>query len=77
MGEPVESLDNFEVDPSVMCIQGEIIFIYKLSWNVFKTDSDKVWSIHHRGQVKTADVKSDKVCMAAGEVAVDDKFDKF
>ena len=60
-----------------MCIRGEIIFIYKLLWNVFKVDSDKLWSIHRRGQVKTADVKSNKARMVAVEDAVDDKFDKF
>ena len=77
MGESVASLDNFEVDPSVMCIRGEIIFFYKLLWNVFKADSDKLWLIHWRGHVKIADVKSDKARMAVGEDAVDDKFDKF
>ena len=60
-----------------MCIWGEIIFIYKLLWNVFKADSDILWSVHQRGQVKIADVKSDKAGMAAGEYAVDDNFDKF
>ena len=59
-----------------MCIRGEIIFIYKLLWNFFKVDSDKIWSIHRRVQVKIADVKSDKARMAAGEYAVDDKLDK-
>ena len=77
MGEPVESLDNFEIDPYFMCIRGEIIFIYKLLWSVFKADSEKLWSIHRRGQVKIADVKSNKACMAAGEEAADYKFDKF
>ena len=60
-----------------MCIQGEIIFIYKILWNVFKADSDKLWSIHRRGQVKIADAESYKARMAAGEDAVDDKFNKF
>ena len=60
-----------------MCIRDEIIFIYKLLWNFFKADSDKSWSIHWRGQVKIADVKSYKARMAAGEDAVDDKFNKF
>ena len=32
--------------------------------------------IHRRGQVKIADVESDKVRMAAGEDDVDDEFDK-
>ena len=59
-----------------MCIWGEIIFIYKLLWDFFEADSDKLWSVHRHGQVKIADVKSDKACMAAGEYAVDDKFDK-
>ena len=76
MREPVAFLDNAEVDPSVMCIRGEIILIYKLLWNVFKADSDKFWSIHRRGQVKISDVESYKARMAAGEDAVDDKFDK-
>ena len=60
-----------------MCIRGEIIFIYKLLWNFFKADSEKLRLVHRRGQVKIADVKSDKACMEAGEYAVDDKFDKF
>ena len=60
-----------------MCTRGEIIFIYKLLWNFFKADSDKLWSIYQRGQVKIADVESDKARMAAGEDAVDDKFDNF
>ena len=60
-----------------MCIRGEIIFIYKLLWNVFKADSDKLWSVHWRGQVKIAVFKSDKARMAAGEYTADDKFDKF
>ena len=60
-----------------MCIQGEILVIYKLLWNVFKADSDKLWSIHRRGQVKITDVERDKARMAAGEEAADDKFDKF
>ena len=60
-----------------MCIRVEILFIYKLFWNVFKADSDKLWSIHWRGEVKIADVKGNKVRMAAGEDAVDNKFDKF
>ena len=76
MRETVASLNNFEVYPSVICIQGEIIFIYKLLWNVFKADSEKLLSVHRRGQVKISDVKSDKARMAAGEYAVDDKFDK-
>ena len=77
MGEPVASLDNFKVDLYVMCIRGEIIFIYKLLWGVFKADSKKIWSIHRRGQVKIADVESNKVHMVAVEDAADDKFDKF
>ena len=60
-----------------MCIRGEIIFIYKILWNVFKAESDKFWSIHRRGQVKNADAKSYKLRMAAGDDAVDDKFYKF
>ena len=56
---------------------GEIIFIYKLLWNVFKADSDELGSVHRRGQVKIADIKSDKARIAVGEYAVDDKFDKF
>ena len=56
---------------------GEIIFIYKLFWNVFKAGSDKISSIHWRVQVKIAGVESKKARMAAGEDAVDDKFDKF
>ena len=60
-----------------MCIWGEIIFIYKLLWNVFKADSDKLWLVHWRGQVRVFYIKSDKAHMVAGEYAVDDKFDKF
>ena len=60
-----------------MCIRGEIIFIYKLLWNVFKADSEKIWSIHRCGQVKIADFKSNKARMVAGEDAVDDNFEKF
>ena len=60
-----------------MCIRGEIISIYKLLWNVFKADSDKIWSLHRRGQIKITDVKIDKARMATGEYDVDDKFDKF
>ena len=60
-----------------MCIRGEIIFIYKLLWNVFKADLDKFWSIHRHGQVKIDDIKSYKARMAAGEDTVDDKFCKF
>ena len=60
-----------------MCIKGTIIFIYKLLWNVFKAYSDKLWSVHWRGQVQIADVRSNKARMAAGEYAVDNKFDKF
>ena len=41
LGGPVASLDNIEVYPSIMCIWGEIIFVYKLLWNVFKADLDK------------------------------------
>ena len=60
-----------------MCIQGDIIFICKLLWNVFKADSEKFWSIYRRGQVKIYDAEIYKACMAAGEDAVDDKFEKF
>ena len=60
-----------------MCIRGEIIFIYKLLWDLFKAYSDKLWSIHRRGQVKHSDVESNKGRMAAGEDDVDDKFDNF
>ena len=60
-----------------MCIRGEIIFIYKLLWNFFKADSDKLSLIRRRGQVKHSDIESDKGRMAAGEDAVDDKFYKF
>ena len=60
-----------------MCIRGDIIFIYKLLWNVFKADSEKLRSVHRRGQVKIADVESDKVRMAVIEYAVDEKLDKF
>ena len=57
--------------------QDEIIFIYKLLWNVFQADSDKFLSIHWRGQVKNADVESYKARMAVGEDAVDYKFKQF
>ena len=60
-----------------MCIRGDIIFIYKPLWIVFKADSDKLWLVHRRGQVKKIDVNSGKAHMAAGEYPVDDKFDKF
>ena len=60
-----------------MSILGEILFIYKLLWNVFKADSNKLWSIHRHVQVKISDVESDKSLMAAGEDAVDDNFEKF
>ena len=60
-----------------MSIRGDIIFIYKILWNVFKADYEKFWLVHRHGQVKVADVKNDKARMAAGEYAVDDKFDKF
>ena len=60
-----------------MYIRGEIIFIYKLLWNVFKADSDIIWSVHRHGQVKFTNVKSNKARMAVGEYGIDDKFDKF
>ena len=60
-----------------MCIRGEIIFIYKLLWNFFNADSDKLWLVHRHGQLKMSDVKNNKACMAAGEYSIDDKFDKF
>ena len=46
-------------------------------WNVFKADSDKLWSVHRCGQVKIADVKSDKAGNVAREYPVDDKFENF
>ena len=60
-----------------MYIRGEIIFIYRILWNVFKADSDILWSVHWDGRVKFADFKSKKARMVAGEYAVDDKFGKF
>ena len=60
-----------------MCIRGDIIFIYKLLCYAFKADSDKLLSVHWRGQVKIADVENYKARMAAGEDAVDNKFDNF
>ena len=60
-----------------MCIRNEIIFIYKLLGNFFKADSEKIWSIHRRVQLKIADVESYKARMEAGDDAVDDKFNKF
>ena len=77
MGEPIASLYNLEVDPSIICIRDEIIFIYKLLWNIFEADSDKFWSIHWRGQVKVADVKSYKSRVAEKEDAADDDFNQF
>ena len=59
-----------------MCIRGEIMFIYELLWNVFKADSDKLWSVHWRVHVEISDIKSNKARIAAGEYAIDDKFDK-
>ena len=37
----------------------------------------QIWLIHWRGQVINSDAESNKARMAAGEDAVDDKFDKF
>ena len=54
-----------------------MIVIYKLLWDVFKADSDKLLSVYWRGQVKIADVESDKARMTAVEYAVDDKLEKF
>ena len=75
--ETVASIYNLEVDPSIICIQDEIVFLDKLLWNVFKVDFDKFWSIHRCGQVKSADVKICKACIEAGEDAVDYEFNKF
>ena len=46
LGETVASLYNFEVYPSIICIRDEIVFLDELLWNVFKADSNKLWSIH-------------------------------
>ena len=75
--DTVESLYNLEVDPSIICIQDEIVFLDELLWNVFKADSENFWSIHRRFQVKIADVKICKARIAEGEDAFDYEFNKF
>ena len=73
-GETLASLDNFKVDPSIVDRGYEIVFRNEVFWDILNVDPHKLQAIHWCGQIKVADVKARRARIAAGEDAIDNKF---
>ena len=58
MGYTINALKNFKVDPSVVGVLGDIIFIYKLLGNFSKLDIGILRVVKRGAEVEVFNIKS-------------------
>lgn len=68
--EAIDTFCNFEVDPIIVCIRGEVVFVDEVLRYVVKLDADILWAVKWCAEVKVADVKACKSGLRAGEHTV-------
>ena len=76
LGKAVDAFDYLEVDPTVVDMVHEIVFINKLLRDIIKADENELLLIEGSAEVYIADVEGTEFSTTARENAVDHEFDK-
>ena len=71
MFEPIDAFGDFEVNPSIVCILGEIVFINEFLWDVAELDADVFRPVEQCAEVKVGNVVACKASLWGREDAVE------
>ena len=77
MRDAVETLEDFEGNPTNTNVFGEVVFISKVLGNVHKFGSDVLWAVEISFKVKIGDVKAGKLGVWARQETVEYQIDGF
>ncbi len=75
MHEAIDTIGNFEVDPSIIDIFTEVVFIKEILGDIRCFDPYIFWAIQWSAEVEVGDVISGKAGIFGGEYTVKLKFD--
>ena len=71
MGQTVDAEDNFEVNPTMPNVVGEVVLGDAFLGDVIKADADKFRAVKGGAEVEVGDVKGAEFCACAGEDSVE------
>ena len=77
MREAVDASADFEVDPVVVNVLHEVVFINEVLRDVGELDFDVFGTIQRGAEIEVGDVEGAEACTFAGENTVDHEFDQF
>ena len=73
----IDPFVNLEVDPSAMCVDGEVVLGDELLWDVTDFDANIFWPVKRCPQVEVGDVETRKSRIWHRQGAVKKQFDEF
>ena len=56
--QAIDAFGDFKIDPTIVCILGEVIFIDEFLGNVRQFYADVLWSVEWCSEVEVGDVKA-------------------
>ena len=77
MRKAINSTSDFEIDPSVSDLGGEIVFVDELIGDVGKFDTNIFEAIKRRAQIEILDAKASKFGTPTGQDTIENKLGKF
>ena len=75
--EAVDAFVNFEVDPTIVCVFGEVVLVDEFLWDIGESDADVFRMVERRAEIEVGDVKATHACLGGGEDIVEHEFDEF
>ena len=75
--EAVHSISDFKVDPPIVYLFSQVVFVDEFLWNDRDLDADIFRPIEWHPQVEVFDVKAGEFCIWCSKYTVGDEFDEF
>ncbi len=54
--EPVDTVGNLEVNPTIVCVLGQIVFIDELLRDVGESNTNVFWSVKRCAKIEVGDI---------------------
>ncbi len=77
MLEPIHALGELVVDPSVVGVCFEVVFVDDFLGDYSKLDACLLWLVQWSHEVKIGEVHGHEPCAGGRKGAIDDKLDQF
>ena len=71
LGKSVTALANFKVDPAILVLAQEIVFLDELVWDVRKLDANIFWIRHRSVQIEVLEINGAEPSSFPGEDTIE------